>query len=218
MPAEDEGEARRMVHPGSIPVADSSRVGRAFPRGAPRPCTKSRAAGWPGENLSTVPPTRDEDAAPLLNRRQPLVLCTNACAGARRPDARIHPMSSVRLPRSARALFSPARARGARALRRRGHHAPPGGAGRSLGHGRTRWRPQRWTRASAWKARAGDSRAEVENSVAHAAPALPESKRPDLSAPPSLLARAFAQKEAPQQAPPDDRYRRRAACDPAAAG
>jgi hypothetical protein len=75
--------------------------------------------------------------------------------------------------------------------------------------------PDDWIRV---EARAGDSRAEVENSVAHAAPALPESKRPDLSAPPSLLARAFAQKEAPQQAPPDDRYRRRAACDPAAAG
>jgi hypothetical protein len=29
---------------------------------------------------------------------------------------------------------------------------------------------------------------------------------------------ASAQKEAPQQAPPDDRYRRRAGCDPAAAG
>jgi hypothetical protein len=45
------------------------------------------------------------------------------------------------------------------------------------------------------EARAGDSRAEVENSVAHAAPALPESKRPDLSAPHSLLARAFAHEE-----------------------
>jgi hypothetical protein len=41
------------------------------------------------------------------------------------------------------------------------------------------------------QARDSDSRAEVENSVAHAAPALPESKRPDLSAPHSLLARAF---------------------------
>jgi hypothetical protein len=29
---------------------------------------------------------------------------------------------------------------------------------------------------------------------------------------------AIAQKEASQQTPPDDRYRRRAACDPAAAG
>jgi hypothetical protein len=38
------------------------------------------------------------------------------------------------------------------------------------------------------EARAGASRAEVENSVAHAAPALPESKRPDLSAPHCLLA------------------------------
>jgi hypothetical protein len=46
------------------------------------------------------------------------------------------------------------------------------------------------------EARAGDSRAEVENSVAHAAPALTESKRPDWSAPHSLLALAFAQKEA----------------------
>ena len=43
------------------------------------------------------------------------------------------------------------------------------------------------------EARAGDSRAEVENSVAHAAPALTESKRPDWSAPHSLLALAFAQ-------------------------
>jgi hypothetical protein len=46
------------------------------------------------------------------------------------------------------------------------------------------------------EARAGDSRAEVENSVAHAAPALRESKRPDLSAPHCLLARAFAQTQA----------------------
>jgi hypothetical protein len=46
------------------------------------------------------------------------------------------------------------------------------------------------------EARAGASRAEVENSVAHAAPALPESKRPDLSAPHCLLACAFAQTRA----------------------
>jgi hypothetical protein len=47
------------------------------------------------------------------------------------------------------------------------------------------------------KARADESRAKVENSVALAAPAFPETKRPDLSAPHSLLARAFAQKEVP---------------------
>jgi hypothetical protein len=55
------------------------------------------------------------------------------------------------------------------------------------------------------EARAGGSRAEVENSVAHAAPALPESKRPDLSAPHSLPARAFAQEEEPGAPLPDDR-------------
>ena len=49
------------------------------------------------------------------------------------------------------------------------------------------------------EARAGDSRAEVENSVAHAAPALRESKRQDLSAPHCLLARAFAQQQRPCQ-------------------
>jgi hypothetical protein len=42
------------------------------------------------------------------------------------------------------------------------------------------------------EARAGESRAKVENSVAHAAPAFPETKCPDLSAPHSWLARAFA--------------------------
>ena len=47
------------------------------------------------------------------------------------------------------------------------------------------------------EARAGESRAKVENSVAHAAPAFPETKRPDLSAPHSWLARAFAQKQPP---------------------
>ena len=53
------------------------------------------------------------------------------------------------------------------------------------------------------EARGGDSRAEIENSVAHAASALPESKRPDLSVPQSLLALAFAQTLAPVgQEPP----------------
>jgi hypothetical protein len=42
--------------------------------------------------------------------------------------------------------------------------------------------------------------------------------RAELTISRSLRALAIAQKEAPQQAPPDDRYRRRAACDPAAAG
>jgi len=80
------------------------------------------------------------------------------------------------------------------------------------------------------EARAGESRAKVENSVAHAAPALRETKRPDLSAPHCLLARAFAHEEEPG-APParslrDERDHRAAArgviatdgehsCDPA---
>ena len=47
------------------------------------------------------------------------------------------------------------------------------------------------------KAHADESRAKVENSVAHAAPTFPETKRPDLSAPHSWLARAFAQNQPP---------------------
>ena len=45
------------------------------------------------------------------------------------------------------------------------------------------------------EARAGESRAKVENSVPHAAPAFPETKRPDLSRP-SLLARSCLRPEA----------------------
>ena len=58
------------------------------------------------------------------------------------------------------------------------------------------------------EARAGDSRAKVENSVAHAAPAFPETKRPDLSAPHSWLARAFAHGHTSATVPPDDCFRR----------
>jgi hypothetical protein len=42
--------------------------------------------------------------------------------------------------------------------------------------------------------------------------------RPDPARPAPCRAFEFAQKEASQQTPPDDRYRRRAACDPAASG
>ena len=46
------------------------------------------------------------------------------------------------------------------------------------------------------EARAGDSRAEIANPVAHAAPALTESARPDLSDPHPFLACAPAQIQA----------------------
>ena len=56
------------------------------------------------------------------------------------------------------------------------------------------------------EARAGESRAKVENSVAHAAPAFPETKPPDLSAAHSWLARAFAQIRARAASARRDRF------------
>ena len=58
------------------------------------------------------------------------------------------------------------------------------------------------------EARAGESRAKVENSVAHAASAFPETKRPDLSAPHSWLARAFAQQQVSDAPTPEYRFGR----------
>ena len=58
------------------------------------------------------------------------------------------------------------------------------------------------------EARAGESRAKVENSVAHAAPAFPETKRPDLPAPHSWLARAFAQQQVSDAPTPEYRFAR----------
>jgi hypothetical protein len=153
-------------------IASATRTARSLSRGSTR----------------TTPPAGTEVAAP--GRTIPRARALRRKAGVR--ISAVPSSSSLALaPRSKRARPALGTPAFVGVLARPCATATPRRHSSRLGHPDDRLRVE---------ARAGESRAKVENSVAHAAPALPETKRPDSSAPHSWLARAFAQKQAPAAA------------------